>query len=134
MPSDFECVTCKLAFSVGTYHYHVNKDGFFGSTLFVCRDCGLQHRLEIPNSTGSGTFFLESMNDLLIEPPRLAGTMLMMPDGEWCGRIAVESRRGDELLCLGCSLLGTLVDIVEPGTKCPNCGDMLPRPLADWMT
>ena len=134
MPSDYECATCKLGFSVGTYHYHRNDEGFFGSTLMVCRECGLQHRVEIPSGHEKETFYLESMPSLLIQVPRLADTMMMLPDDDWGNRQPVESRTGAELKCSGCSAHGTLVDVIEPGECCPNCGDVLPRSLADWMT
>lgn len=134
MPSDFECVTCKLGFTVGTYHYHRNNDGSVGSTLLVCTCCGLQHRVEIPESKDSDSFYLESMPKLLIEAPRLAETMMMIPDDDWANRRAVESKNGRDLACFGCSAHGTLTDVIEPGDRCPNCCDVLPRSLAEWMT
>ena len=134
MPSDLECVTCKLGFTVGTYHYHRNNNGFFGSTLFVCTSCGLQHRVEIPGSNQPGRFYLESMPKPLIQVPRLDGTNLMIPDDDWGNRLHVESRNGYDLTCSGCDSHGTLSDGIEPGACCPNCGDVLPRPLAEWMT
>jgi len=134
MPSDFECVTCKLGFSVGTYHYHRNANGFFGSSLLVCRACGLQHRVEIPGGTEKEDFYLESMPGLLIEVPRLADTKLMAPLENWGNRRVVKSRNGDDLTCCGCLAHGKLTDIINAGECCPNCGDVLPKSLADWMT
>lgn len=134
MPADFECSTCRLGFSIGTYHYHSFDDGFIGSTLLVCRETGRQHRLEIPHPDRPYDFALESMPRLLIDVPRVADTMLMLPDDDWSSRQAVSTREFSSLACHCCSQLGTLIDKIEPGVRCPNCHDVLPRPIAEWMT
>jgi hypothetical protein len=134
MPADIECTACKLAFSVGTYHYHSFDDGYIGSTLLVCGKTGRQHRLEIPHPDRSLAFALESMSSVLIAPKRLAGTMIMLPDDDWARRRIISTRVLADIACDCCSELGTLIDAANPGMRCPNCGEILPRPVAEWMT
>lgn len=102
--------------------------------LLVCRETGRQHRLEIPHPDRPHDFALESMPRLLIDVPRLADTMMMMPDDDWSARRTVSTRDLDALACDCCAKLGTLIDTFELGMRCPNCHDVLPRPIAEWMT
>jgi len=67
MPIDVECKSCKLGFSVGTYHYHSHTTGYFGRTLMVCTMCGTQHELEIPLDDSKTPYRLRSLVEPTIE-------------------------------------------------------------------
>ena len=133
MPRDFECTTCKLGFSVGTYHYHSFEGEFLGRDLLVCASCGLQHAVEIPRSVGL-PYAHESLTQPLTDCRKLDGSCLLFPDDQWGHRTFVDDRNPESLYCHYCDQRGHITIKMELGGRCPRCSEILPRPIADWMT
>src|SRR5688572_17127318 len=94
MPRDFECPSCKLAFSVGWYHYHSDSGGFWARTLVVCRSCGTQHSIEHAargNTAPEISDVLESYDAPLKNPKKLKIGDVELPSyqGEWLHRTSI---------------------------------------------
>ena len=135
MPRDYECSNCKLGFTVGTHHYHIHDDGYFGQTSLVCSTCGLQHMIEIPMVDSTVPIRLSSMPDLLIDCEKLRGTKLLFPRSEFQNRMTIETRDTDSLQCHGCGEIGNLVsELPISKNVCPNCKSDSLETLTDWMT
>src|SRR5215469_8608483 len=79
MVTQYRCVSCSLAFSLGWYHHHAFDDGYGSSTLAVCTRCGAQHRLALPISDrGPAEFDLFDVHIVAIPPPSRASTMAQL--------------------------------------------------------
>ena len=133
MPTDHECSTRKLGFSVGTYHYHSFDSGYLGRDLLVCTKCGVQHAVEVP-SDDSVPFRQESLSEPVIDCPQLAGYCLLLPDHDWGRQTASASRDPSQLHCHFCNTAGNIVSAIVAGDLCPRCGRILPKPISQWMT
>jgi hypothetical protein len=46
MPTNWECESCHLTFTVGWYHYHDFSSGYSAETRLVCMRCGTMHAIE----------------------------------------------------------------------------------------
>jgi hypothetical protein len=46
MPTNWECQSCHLTFTVGWYHYHDFSSGYSANTRLVCKRCGTMHAIE----------------------------------------------------------------------------------------
>jgi len=46
MPTNFECESCHLSFTIGWYHYHDFSNGYAAKTRLVCKLCGTMHAIE----------------------------------------------------------------------------------------
>lgn len=137
MPVDYECHGCLLAFSLGTYHYHVHDSGYFGRTLLVCVECGLQHSLEVPLPNSSVPCCLESMPDLLIDSvwtTRRGTRKVRIPFADWSRRTIVEDPLGNHS-CQKCGASPLMREWPRGGRPCPRCSEpILDEPICTWFT
>jgi DNA-directed RNA polymerase subunit RPC12/RpoP len=134
MPRDYECSTCKLGFTLGTHHFHIHDDGYFGQTSLVCSACGLQHVIEIPMRDSGVPIRLSSMPELLIDCEKLRGTKLLFPRARLQNATTIDSRDTIHLRCHGCGASGTLVsELRRDNRTCPNCKSDALVTLTDWM-
>ncbi|WP_395808309.1 ribosomal protein L7/L12 [Archangium minus] len=47
MPTEYTCSACTLKVTLGSFHSHDVSDGYGGSTLLMCVQCGAQHSIRI---------------------------------------------------------------------------------------
>ncbi|BET65440.1 hypothetical protein ASA1KI_03580 [Opitutales bacterium ASA1] len=137
MPTDYECPNCRLAFSVGWYHYHGVGTGYGARTLLVCSSCGIQHSIEHPvrRSEEKRPIALESYEDLVVDCKRVIPNGPLFPDRKWARRVSIENEDLAHLSCQSCGSAGTLrKDWPIVGAPCPRCGEKISKAIGKWMT
>jgi hypothetical protein len=67
MPTELECQSCHLFFSLGWYHYHSFSSGYASMRRLVCGRCGTMHAIEHAVSLASLREAVENATSLLAQ-------------------------------------------------------------------
>lgn len=134
MPSEYECDSCKLNFSVGWFHYHDLSSGYCAETLLVCTACGTVHSVEHPIRDAPVTERIRVQTGPSIDPPKVfEGRAIHYRD--WIGDEPTAGRKFRQLSCLHCHAVGTLRDDWPLfGAHCPKCGNKIRGSRNSWRT
>lgn len=134
MPSEYECESCKLTFSVGWFHYHNFSSGYGSQTLLVCTACGTVHGVEHPIRDSAVAERMQVQPGPVIDPPRLSGGRAIH-DRDCASAAPTLGRKFPELSCLHCQSVGTLrKDWPLFGAPCPKCGIKIRGAWTSWRT
>ncbi len=138
MPSEYECTSCRLTFTVGPYVGQLRTNA--GGAFLVCRACGTQHKVvnslvseseasySLSGQPAPLTFFrsrteMESPS----EPTAEHGAWQEVQVGTF-GELRVE-----DACCASCHVQGQLSTATSAEDPCPRCKQSTLRYVLGWM-
>ncbi len=140
MPSDYTCSNCRLAFTLGWYHYHNFSSGYGARTLLVCKGCGTMHAIELaltdvelPDGLPARTVssfnlppdhppdrFLAQPKPVFADPK--GSDLDVAPVAEWIACDACRDLRPERTVCFIPTLEGCEDRLALEDLTCAHCG------------
>jgi hypothetical protein len=131
MPQDLVCRKCDYTMTLGAYHYHGPKNGYWSRTAFACGGCGTTHYVEHSHDASLKDRYVYHHKRSSLWVERNAS----MPPGE--PTFSTTEFSGFEgFVCPVCQRQGNVITIESLKAKpanCPLCNDPLEE-LGFWMT